>query len=161
MQKILIILSLIAAGFTVDAQPPPAGTPAPAISLPDMKGSQVQLSSLKGSVVLIDFWASWCGPCRANNPHLLKLYNKYHEQGLEILGISLDEKSEDWKAAVRQDKLSWRQVIDDKGQNAASALAYGVDAIPSSFLIDKDGVIRAVNEVGWDLESKIKKLLKK
>jgi thiol-disulfide isomerase/thioredoxin len=160
MQKTSLIVLLLSAGLAGYSQPP-EGAPAPSLSLPDMSGKQVQLSGLKGSVVLIDFWASWCGPCRMNNPHLVKLYSKYHSQGLEILGVSLDERGEDWKAAVTQDKLSWLQVNDNRGQNAASAIDYGVNAIPASFLVDKDGVLQAVNLVGWDLESKIKKLLKK
>ncbi len=91
----------------------------------------------------------------------MKLYNKYHEKGLEILGISLDNNSEAWRAAIGQDGIGWRQVIDIKGWDAASAATYGVNSIPASFLLDKDGVIRAVNLVGWQLESKIKTLLKK
>ena len=136
------------------------GTKAADLSLPDMNGNLVRLSDLKGKVVLIDFWASWCGPCRKNNPHLVKLYRKYHGKGLEIYGISLDDDHRNWKEAVSQDKMEWIQVIDDKGWNASSALLYGVDMIPSSFLVDKEGVIRKVNAEGWPLESEIKTLLK-
>jgi peroxiredoxin len=130
------------------------------LSLPDLNGKMVSLSELKGKVVLIDFWASWCGPCRHNNPHLVKLYNKYHSKGLEIFGISLDEDIDDWKKAVRHDKLIWIQVIDDKGWQAPSAYAFGVDMIPTSFLIDRQGVIRTINAEGADLESNIRDLLK-
>ena len=136
------------------------GTPAADLSLPDMNGNLIRLSDLKGKVVLIDFWASWCGPCRKNNPHLVKLYHKYHGKGLEIFGVSLDEDHQNWKEAVSHDRMDWIQVIDDKGWNASSALAYGVEMIPSSFLIDRDGVIRKVNAEGWPLESEIKTLLK-
>jgi peroxiredoxin len=134
---------------------------APEISLPDMKGEMVNLSSFKGKVVIVDFWASWCGPCRRNNPHLVKFYKKYHPKGLEILGVSIDSNQDAWKAAVQQDKLEWTQVNDNKGWDASSAGAYGVDAIPASFLIDKNGVIHSVNHVGWQLEVEVKDLLKK
>jgi peroxiredoxin len=130
------------------------------LSLPDLNGKMISLSELKGKVVLIDFWASWCGPCRHNNPRLAKLYKKYHSKGLEIYGISLDEEIDSWKKAVRHDKLNWIQVIDDKGWEAQSASAYGVDMIPSSFLIDREGVIRTINAEGPDLESSVRDLLK-
>ncbi len=125
-----------------------------------MNGNLIRLSDLKGKVVLIDFWASWCGPCRKNNPHLVKLYHKYHGKGLEIFGVSLDDDHQSWKEAVSHDRMEWIQVIDDKGWDASSALAYGVEMIPSSFLIDRDGVIRKVNAEGWPLEAEIKALLK-
>jgi peroxiredoxin len=136
------------------------GQTATDLSLPDLNGKMITLSELKGKVVLIDFWASWCGPCRHNNPRLAKLYKKYHSKGLEIYGISLDEEIDSWKKAVRHDKLNWIQVIDDKGWEAPSASAYGVDMIPSSFLIDREGVIRTINAEGPDLESSVKDLLK-
>ena len=160
MKKIFFLMLLTAMALAGSAQIK-TGQPAPDLSLPDGNGNTVQLSSLKGSVVLIDFWASWCGPCRMNNPHLVKLYGKYHDKGLEILGISLDNNSEAWRAAIGQDGITWRQVIDSKGWDAASAATYGVNSIPASFLVDRDGIIRAVNLVGWQLESKIKTLLKK
>jgi peroxiredoxin len=137
------------------------GQPAPQISLSDMTGAQVSLSDLKGKVVLIDFWASWCGPCRFNNPRLVKLYQKYHENGFEILGVSVDNNGLNWKEAVRQDKLDWIQVNDNKGWDGSAAKTYDVNAIPASFLVDKDGVIRAIDMEGRALESKIKSLLKK
>jgi peroxiredoxin len=136
------------------------GNAASDLSLPDINGNMINLSGLKGKVVLLDFWASWCVPCRRNNPHLLKLYHKYHSKGLEIYGVSLDNDHDNWKEAVSQDHMEWIQVIDDKGWDASSALAYGVDMIPSSFLIDKYGVIRKVNAERSPLESAIKHLLK-
>jgi len=136
------------------------GEPAPELSLPGQNGEIVRLSDLKGRVVLIDFWASWCGPCRKNNPHLVRLYHKYHERGLEIYGVSIDDNMSSWKQAVQHDQLEWVQVNDSKGWDAPSTILYGVDAIPASFLLDKNGIIKNKDLVGSNLEQAIKSLLK-
>jgi peroxiredoxin len=159
MNRICLILFLMAISLNLFSQMRPGQTAAN-LSLPDLNGKSISLSELKGKVILIDFWASWCGPCRHNNPRLVKLYNKYHGKGLEIYGVSLDEDMESWKKAVHHDKLVWIQVIDDKGWEAQSASVYGVDAIPSSFLIDKQGVIRFINMEGPELENNVRDLLK-
>lgn len=159
MNRICFTLFLMAVSLNLFSQMRP-GQIAADLSLPDLNGKPVSLSELKGKVILIDFWASWCGPCRHNNPRLVKLYSKYHGKGLEIYGISLDEDIESWKKAVHHDKLLWIQVIDDKGWEAQSASVYGVDAIPSSFLIDKQGVIRFINTEGPELENNVRDLLK-
>lgn len=159
MNRICFTLFFLMISINLFSQMRPGQT-AVELTLPDLNGKMISLSGLKGKVVLIDFWASWCGPCRHNNPKLVKLYNKYHDQGLEIYGISLDEDADSWKKAVRHDKLTWIQVIDDKGWEASSSTLYGVDMIPSSFLLDRQGVIRTVNADGPELESTVRELLK-
>lgn len=132
---------------------------APDFSLPNSKDSLITLSSLKGKVVLVDFWASWCMPCRQSIPSVIRLYNKYQMNGFEVLGVSIDTKKSAWLKAVRQDKIKYLQVNDSKGWEASSAALYGVDAIPATFLIDKKGMIRAINAEGKELESLVKALL--
>jgi peroxiredoxin len=159
MNRIFITLFLMIISLNLFSQMRP-GQNAVELSLPDLNGKTVSLSEFKGKVVLLDFWASWCGPCRHNNPKLVKLYNKFHDKGFEIYGVSLDEDTKSWKKAVRNDKLSWVQVIDDKGWDAISIATYGINFIPSSFLIDREGVIRTINAEGSELESSVKDLLK-
>jgi peroxiredoxin len=158
MKKQFLMIMLVLTGISVQAQIK-KGQTAPTIMLPDMEGKPLSLDSLRGSVVLLDFWASWCGPCRANNPNLVTLYEKFHGKGFEILGVSIDKSKADWKKAIEKDGLSWLQVLDPGGWNAQSTEVYGVDAIPASFLIDKKGVIRGVNLEGRELEATIRKLL--
>jgi thiol-disulfide isomerase/thioredoxin len=129
-------------------------------SLPDVNGSSFQLSSMKGKVFLLDFWASWCGPCRFSNKQLVKLYSKYKDKGFEIVSVSLDENEKAWKMAAKKDKIAWLQVNDDKGVQATSAAKWQVDAIPASFLVDKDGNVVAINLEKQELENKIRELLR-
>lgn len=159
MNRICFTLFFLIISLNLFSQMIP-GHSAAELTLPDMNGNHMRLSDLKGKVVLIDFWASWCGPCRQNNPKLVKLYSKYHEQGLEIYGISLDDNVKSWKKAVAHDKMNWIQVIDDQGWSASSANIYGVDMIPSSFLLDREGIIRTINVEGAELENSVKDLLK-
>jgi peroxiredoxin len=137
------------------------GMPAPEIRLPDTSGMAVSLQAMKGKVVLVDFWASWCRPCRENNPALVDLYQKFNGKDFEILGVSIDKSKADWLRAIRNDGLTWPQVLDPGGWDAQSTANYGVEAIPASFLIDKQGVIRGVDLHGRELESMIRKLLGK
>ncbi|MEH0157445.1 TlpA disulfide reductase family protein [Limibacter armeniacum] len=131
------------------------GEMAPEIKLATPEGKEVALSSLRGQVVMIDFWASWCGPCRAENPNVVKLYDKYHDQGFEIFGVSLDRKKEDWVQAIEKDKLTWPQVSDLKFWQSEAAKAYNITAIPATLLLDKEGKIIAKNLRGKALEDKL------
>jgi thiol-disulfide isomerase/thioredoxin len=127
----------------------------PEITLRDTSGKTVKLSSLKGKVVLIDFWASWCGPCRRANKHLKELYSKYKDKGLEILSISVDENQKNWKKAIIEDKTNWLHVLDDMNY----ANAWSIQYIPTTFLVDKQGNFASINPDINDLDGLIKKLL--
>lgn len=132
---------------------------APEIALPGVKDSTIRLSSLKGKVVLIDFWASWCAPCRASMPGIVQLYNKYKDQGFEVFGVSIDAKKRDWIKAIEQDKINYTQVNDKAGWYSKTAEKYGVNAIPNTFLVDKTGKIVAMDLDEEQLEARIKTLL--
>lgn len=124
------------------------GQPAPEISLPDPNGKVRNLSDLKGKIVLLDFWASWCGPCRRANPHVVEIYNKYKSKGFDVFSVSLDrpDGKEKWRQAIAQDGLIWSNHVSDlQFWNCAPAQTYGVHSIPQTFLIGRDGKILAVN----------------
>lgn len=129
------------------------------LRLPTVKGDSVSLSSFKGKVVLLDFWASWCIPCRNSNKDLRKLYAAYNKQGFEILGVSLDEEKSDWEKAVKKDKITWPQVIDNRGWEAVTAIQWNVQQLPTSYLFNKQGQLVAMNLEREELEQKIKALL--
>lgn len=133
---------------------------APQFSQTDTLGSLVKLSDFKGKYVLVDFWASWCAPCRAENPNVVKVYNKYHDKGFEILGVSLDDNKESWLAAIHADELKWTHVSDLKGWANVIALDYGVKSVPANYLIDRDGKIIAKGLKGEALEKKLADILK-
>ncbi len=137
------------------------GAEAPEISQKTPDGDVANLSDLRGKVVLVDFWASWCGPCRRANPGVVALYNKYKDQGFEVFGVSLDGKKERWKAAIKKDKLAWTHVSDLKKWKSGAAADYGVSSIPQTFLLDKEGRILGKNLKGAALEAKIQEALKK
>lgn len=135
------------------------GRPAPVFVQTDTKGRPVALSSLKGQYVLVDFWASWCAPCRAENPNVLKSYRAYHSKGFTVLGVSLDDERSPWLAAIRKDGLPWTQVSDLKGWKNSVAVLYGVEGIPMNYLLDKNGTIVAKGLRGDDLEKKLAEFL--
>ncbi len=136
------------------------GSVAPEIALNDPNGKEIKLSSLRGKVVLLDFWASWCGPCRKENPNNVKLYKQYNSKGFEIYGVSLDKNMEDWKQAIMEDQLTWSHVSDLKFWQSEAAALYKVEAIPATFLLDKDGKILAKNLRGEELAEYLNKLFK-
>jgi peroxiredoxin len=135
------------------------GSMVPEISLPDLKDSMVNLSSYKGNVVLIDFWASWCGPCRAANPGVVKIYNKYKSYGFVVFGVSVDKSKADWLRAVKKDKITYVQVLDNAGWNSQTLEKYNVSEIPTTFLLDKEGKLYAIDATGKKLEKLVKNLL--
>ncbi len=133
------------------------------ISLPDTLGNVISLSSVisKGGYVLVDFWASWCPPCRAENPHLVEVFNQYKDKGFTVYGVSLDKPDgkSDWIKAIERDKLHWYNVSDLKFWNCEPAAQYGVSSIPSSFLISPDGIIIGKNLHSKELGEMLEKLL--
>jgi peroxiredoxin len=135
------------------------GRPAPDFVQADANGKPIALSSYKGKYVLVDFWASWCGPCREENPNVLKNYRQYHSKGFAVLGVSLDDKKVDWLKAIKKDGLPWMQVSDLNGWKNAVAVLYGIEGIPMNFLIDKEGKIVAKGLRGADLDKKLEEFL--
>ena len=136
------------------------GVMAPDFTQNDPDDKPVSLSDFRGQLVLIDFWAAWCGPCRRENPNVVSAYNKFKAKGFTVLGVSLDNKKEDWLTAIEDDGLTWTQVSDLKGWSNAVSSSYGIRSIPANLLIGKDGKILAKNLRGEDLHKELKKLLK-
>ncbi len=138
------------------------GDEAPDIIMANLDGKEMKLSSLRGKMVLIDFWASWCGPCRRENPNVVGAYDKYQKakfktaKGFEIFSVSLDQNKDAWKAAIAKDGLVWKYHVSDlKGWQNGAAAVYGVTSIPMSFLIDENGIIVAKNLRGLELHKQL------
>ena len=158
--KIYLILALVISSIKLDAQSINIGDKAPELAFKNPKEEVLRLSSLKGKYVIIDFWASWCGPCRRENPNLVKIHNKFKNKkfengnGLEIYSVSLDKKFSSWLKAMTDDKLFWEYHVSDlKGWQSDGAAIYGVRSIPQTFIVDGNGVIIAKNLKGEELNN--------
>jgi len=125
----------------------------------NIEGKSVSLSDFNGKIVLLEFWGSWCTPCRKGNPELVKIYNEFKNRGFDILGVASDDKKEDWTEAVRKDGLTWQNVSDLKGDKNKAALIYGVSYYPTNFLIDRKGNIIARDLRGEELRNKLREIL--
>ncbi|WP_374165943.1 redoxin domain-containing protein [Arcticibacter sp. MXS-1] len=134
------------------------GRPAPDFALNTPEGKEIRLSDFKGKYVLVDFWASWCPPCREDNPNVVQAYNKYKDKGFEILGVSLDRNKASWEKAIRDDKLTWTHVSDLAYWKSKAAAIYGVRAIPANVLVAPDGKIVGKNLRGEELQAKLQEI---
>lgn len=135
------------------------GDKIPELFLPDTTGTNIALSNFNGKYLLVDFWASWCGPCRVESPNLVAMYNKYKDQGFDILSVSLDVNKARWKKAIDKDGLNWRHMSDLGGWESIANWLYDINSIPASFLIDKNGIVLGTNLRGSRLGNKLEELL--
>lgn len=158
-KTILLSLAITLLHCGLHAQPP-VGSKAPEISLPTENGEIIKLSSLQGKVVLLDFWASWCRPCRMTNKAVQPIYKKYKDKGFEIFSVSVDASKPAWLSAVKQDNINWTHVIDTRAANGNQLTnVWNIRYIPSTFLIDKEGKIVAIAPEGNELEKLLKAML--
>jgi len=136
------------------------GQPAPDFTQNDSLGNPVSLSSFRGKYLLVDFWAAWCGPCRAENPNVVKAYQTYHDKGFDVFGVSLDNDRANWLKAIDDDNLTWSHVSELNGWSNSAAKFYGVNSIPGNFLLDKDGIIIGRNVRGKELQEVLAEIFK-
>lgn len=167
MKKNILVVFFALAGLLVQAQNVKVGDQAPTIRQTNMEGVEFDLTSLKGKVVLVDFWASWCGPCRRETPAIRAAYKKYKNKefkvgtGFTVVSISLDKNRKAWEGAIATDKMEWPYHVSDlQGWSNAVAKELGVRSIPASFLIDGNGKIVALNLRGKKIEATLKKMVK-
>jgi peroxiredoxin len=144
MKKIIFMVLMVANTFLVNAQIE-IGDKIPSVTLKNSNNSDVNTSSFNGKYVLVDFWASWCGPCRLSNKKLVKLYNEVSSDKIEIIGISIDTDANKWLKAIEKDKIKFTQLIDPKGFDASAAILFGVEELPSKFLFNPKGILIAKN----------------
>ena len=158
MKQFFSVLSLLL--LNVVAQSQEVGKKAPEIALPTSKGDTLKLSSLKGKVVMIDFWASWCDPCRKENPNVLNAYNEFKDKNFTILGVSLDKNSDDWKKAIREDRLNWTQISDLSYWESKAVKTFHFEGIPYNILVDPQGKVIGESLRGPALINKLNEVLK-
>ena len=156
IKYIITLFTLIATFATASAQIK-IGDGFPDVQLQNNKNATIKLNSFKGKTVLVDFWASWCAPCRMANKNLVKLYDQYKGLNFEIVGISIDNDKTKWLKAIEKDKLKHQQLIDPKGFEAKTAVTFGVDALPSTYLFDASGKLIAINPTEAQIIAQIKK----
>ncbi|MBF7093078.1 TlpA family protein disulfide reductase [Flavobacterium sp. ALJ2] len=155
--KHIITLFVLVATISIANAQIKIGDSFPDIQLQNNKNATIKLNSFKGKTVLVDFWASWCAPCRMANKKLVKLYDQYKGQNFEIVGISIDIDKTKWLKAIEKDKLKHQQLIDPKGFDAKTAVTFGVDALPATYLFDASGKLIAIDPTEAQIIAQIKK----